>query len=159
MIRKCLVKNVEKPAVQIEAETAIVYLGSEDGYVTEEIDSLSTKFRTVRRDYTTSNRKLGDVIQTWSNDNYYALYGCIVKKQRDDLFDYISFQKCINRLKTLNRKENMFYFVAFQAFVDKSDDLIITKIVNMLRYSLIGVDIYVCWPQQLAHLMPRDYYS
>ncbi|KAF2883990.1 hypothetical protein ILUMI_22188 [Ignelater luminosus] len=156
--KKCPVRNVEKPVVQIEPETAIVYFGSEDGYVSEEVDSLSTKFRTVKRDYTTSNRKLGDVIQTWS-DNNYALYGCIVKKQKDDLFDYISFQKCINRLRTLNSKENKFYYVAFQAFLDQSDDLVISKVINLLRYSLRDVEVYVCWPHHLAYLMPRDYYS
>lgn len=152
-ITKCYVKNVPYPLWDIETGTAIIYFGTEDAYVSDDIQKLDHKFRFIHQ-YKSDNRQLGSVIQSPVCNGQYKLYGCIVKKNAKDSFNFTSFQKCVETLKKNNR--NGFDYVAFQAFKD-SDNVLMSKITNMLRLYLHHVEIYVCWGGEMQQYMPQDF--
>ncbi|KAK4872808.1 hypothetical protein RN001_014837 [Aquatica leii] len=150
---KCPVKNVRYPLVEIEPGTAIIYFGTVNGHVSEDLQSLDNKFRIIG-DYMRANRKLGDVIQVYKNDQQYSLLGCITRNTEKDLFDFSSFQKCIVQVKKLNK--NHYGYIGIQAFHDDHDDLLLNKIINMMRYSFIKVEVYVCWGGKMLNFMPSE---
>lgn len=152
---KCKVTNALYPLVEIENGTAILYFGTEDGFISEDIEDLDKKFRIII-DYKSTRKQLGDIIHAHKNNDAYSLYGCIVRKTKDAPFDFMSFHKCITQIKKKNKD---YYYVAFQAFLDSSDDLIVNKIVNMLRHSLIKLEIYVCWGGKMKQYMPQQKHS
>ncbi|KAF5294471.1 hypothetical protein FQR65_LT01597 [Abscondita terminalis] len=149
---KCPVRNVRYPLVDIEGGTAIIYFGTVNGHVSEDMESLDNKFRIIG-EYKRANRKLGDVIQAYKSQQEYSLLGCITRNTEKDPFDFVSFQKCIAQIKKLNK--SYYAYVGIQAFLD-DDDLLLNKITTMLRYSLVKVDVYVCWGGNMLNFMPPD---
>ncbi|KAK4872807.1 hypothetical protein RN001_014836 [Aquatica leii] len=154
---KCRVRNVWYPLFEIEGGTAIIYFGTVNGHVSEDIQNLDNKFRIIGA-YLSANRKLGDVIQVYKNDQQYSLLGCITRNTEKDPFDFSSFQKCIVQIKKLN--QNHYDSIGIQAFIDHQDRLLLCKIINMMRHSFIKVEVFVCWGGKLLDFMPpesRDY--
>lgn len=86
---------------------------------------------------------IGDAIKYAHNSKYYILYGCIVRKTRNDCFDFESFEKCLLQINKNNKKDE-FYYVAYQSITDKNDCYINDKIITLLRNVLRNVEVYVC---------------
>lgn len=146
--------NHPKPLSDIESFTLVVYFGSEDGYENEELKALCNKFPYIRNIYKLETKLVGKSVVTARHNEGYLFFGCIVKQRHTDPFNFTNFQKCLAGIQNRNRKEQ-YEFVAFQAFLEDGSDLIVSKIINLMRYALTGVDIYVCWPDKLRSLMPH----
>lgn len=152
--RKCKVVNVDYPLINIESGTLIIYFGTMDGAITDEMKTLDEKFR-ILRDYKNNPRTLGKPVVTMTPDKNFVLYGCIVRNKERDPFNYERFQECLSAIQRENRKlgHNAYSFVALTA-VEDGEDLLLQKMLNLLRHSLNNVSIYVCWPKELQNQMP-----
>ncbi|KAJ8949319.1 hypothetical protein NQ318_006744 [Aromia moschata] len=150
----CKVVHVEKPIADIEEETSIIYLSSVDGHVSTEMEQLSKKFAFLS-EFKKSPKNLGDVITYKMPKRFYVLKGCIVRKTKNDLFDFKSFRNCVQQISRDCKKEQYVY-VAFQAIKDDQDDLINDKIITILKNYMRGVDVYICWDGDLVKEMPSS---
>ncbi|KAJ8924825.1 hypothetical protein NQ315_000979 [Exocentrus adspersus] len=150
--QSCKVVHVQKSVADIEAYTIILYLSTEDGHVTSEMEKLAEKFPFLG-EFMEGKKHLGEVIKYEVRNKAYILYGCIVRKTMKDDFDFISFRKCITQINK-NNKKDAYEYVAIQAIADESDDLFMEKIITLLRNCLVKVDVYVCWDGDLARKMP-----
>lgn len=122
----------------------IVYFGSEDGNVSNDMQELDKKFR-ILSDYRTSrSRTLGNVVLHKSNEDF-PVYGCIVRSNKDDRFDFAALKKCMQLINKINKKDGYSY-VGVSEVVDERDWILMDKICNIMRYELRNVDIYVCKP-------------
>lgn len=146
---------MQKSIADIESETTIIYLSSEDGYVSEEMNQLDKKFSFLA-EFTRASKRLGDVIRSDFPKRYYILYGCIVRKTNKEPFDFVSFAKCVSQINKNNRKEN-YYYIAIQAIKDERDQLLMEKILTILKNYLTKVEVYVCWHGNLVDKMPISY--
>ncbi|GJQ70845.1 hypothetical protein Trydic_g768 [Trypoxylus dichotomus] len=152
-LRKCNVVNILKTLSEIESGTIMIYFGSEDGFETEEIKDLSKKFPYIRNTYRLATKTVGEYINTERHKDGYVFYGCIVRKKHTDPFSFVDFQKCLRGIQNRNRRDK-YYYIAFQAFMEDGSDLIVSKIINLMRYAMTDVDVYVCWPENLSQYMP-----
>lgn len=121
----------------------------------EELDKKFSFLNEFRR----ARKQLGDVIKYEVKNKYYILYGCIVRKTQKDPFNFKSFTKCLSQISKNNRKDKYIY-IGIQAIKDDNDDLLMEKILSILKNYLSKVDIYVCWQGDLISKMPissRDF--
>ncbi|KAG5889537.1 hypothetical protein JTB14_036628 [Gonioctena quinquepunctata] len=133
--------NHYQPLKDIDEYTIILYLSTEDGNVSEEMEELNQRFNFLSN-FRQSPKKLGISIRTeWKN---YLLYGCIVRKTVKAPFDFESFAKCLSDINKNNNKDK-FEYVALQVVYDETDDILNEKIITLLRDRLKRVDIYMCY--------------
>lgn len=151
----CKVVNVKKPVANIESETTIIYLSSEDGYESDEMEQLDKKYPFLSQ-FRRERKSLGTIIRSDFSTKYYILYGCIVKKTNECPFDFVSFTKCLTQINKHNKKDKYVY-IGFQAIKDEKDDLLMEKIVTLLRNYLTNVEIYICWDGDLVSHMPVSF--
>ncbi|XP_071057514.1 uncharacterized protein [Onthophagus taurus] len=152
---KCRVKNVLKSVADIESYTIIIYPCSRDENITKTMTDLDKKFN-IRTDYGRSRRNLGDVIRTDTRLNY-ILYGVVVKERAQDPVNYVHFQRCIKEINQRNNKHDQYEYVAMEAFRDDPDNMVINKLVNLMRNTFYyNVEVYICWPEELKQFAPRE---
>lgn len=126
---------------EIADGTIIIYFSTEKGEIEEDVNKLDAKFHFLEQ-FKKSIKKLGDVIKYESKTKFYILYGCIVRKTRNEPFDYEAFQKCLLQINR-NNKKDLFYYVAYQLIPDNKS-YINDKIITLLRNVLRDVEVYVC---------------
>ncbi|RZC34553.1 uncharacterized protein BDFB_002649, partial [Asbolus verrucosus] len=153
--KNCRVTNVDYPIQRIEEGTIIVYLSSEDGEISEEMNLLNEKFNFLN-EFRYSRKSKGRVVYFNRNENY-LLCGCIVKRIETDPIDFESFQTCIYDIQKTNKKYS-FYYIGFQAIRDE-DTIVNYKIMNILRNAMRDVEVYICWPGDLQHMIVKDRFS
>ncbi|XP_044269461.1 uncharacterized protein LOC123014415 [Tribolium madens] len=139
--KNCKVTHETYPIKDIESGTVILYFSSEDEFITDEMRSLDEKFNFLN-EFKFGRKSLGSVIFTTKTTDY-LLCGCIVRRRKNDSFDFQAFQKCLQAIQRENRKHKYYYY-AFQAFEDK-DSTLNQKIINLMRNSLRDIEVYVCW--------------
>ena len=121
----------------------ILYIGSRDGYVTEEMKKLNNRFSMIPI-YVNSERKLGHVIRTEYRNINYVLYGCIVRNSQGDPFNFEFFEMCLRKVRG-NYEKDKHYYVAIDAFRERTDEMIMAKIINLMRNTLHDMEIHICW--------------
>lgn len=149
-IRNCKVVHETYPIVDIAQETIILYLCSEDGHVTKEMEQLDNKFRFLDH-FKRQNKLLGQCVRFDRTKNY-ILYGCTVRKGKNDDFQFGAFEKCLREVQKKNNNDK-YHYVGIQA-VDSRDWSLNLKIINLLRNLMRNVEIYVCWPGELGSQIP-----
>lgn len=127
----------------IEAMTLIVYFGYEDDRIlTDEMRALNSKFR-IAIDYSSQRKSIGQVIISKNVPNY-VLFGCIVRKTKNDQFSFSALQKCMYEVNSKN-KELQYEYVGVSKLID-DDDVLTEKVLNIMKHTLRFVHIYVCLP-------------
>lgn len=132
---------METPIWDIESYTVIVYFSTEDGYLTNSVIELDKKFHFLNK-FRQTRRNLGDAIRHDDKNRNYILYGCIVRKSKEDSFDFKSLKKCLLEVNKNNRQDQYDY-IAFEALGD-DEGLLHEKILTLMRFYLRKVEIYVC---------------
>lgn len=145
--------NVEYPLVSIEPETIILYFTTEKGEQTKEMETLNEKFSFMSH-HNSASRHLGQVIKYDKITNY-VLYGCVVRKTAEDLFDFESFGKCLTQINKENKK-NMYEYVGITPI---EDVLLHEQILTLMKTMLKYVCIYVCrhnsnWSDDCTKIKP-----
>ncbi|CAH1170078.1 unnamed protein product [Phaedon cochleariae] len=132
--------NEYKPLVEIEEYTIILYYASEDGHISEEMETLAKKFN-ILPEFKKSPKQLGKPIRHEIKNH--ILYGCVVRKNEKALFDFSAFGRCLFEVNKNNRKDQ-YEYVALQELEDSKDDLLNEKIITLLRFHLKHVNIHLC---------------
>lgn len=133
--------------VDIEAQTALIFFGSEDGGVDECGKLLDHKFRFLH-EYRTQQKTVGQVIRLLRNNE--VMYGLIVRKRENDAFSYVTFEKCLYELRKIIRKDK-FIYVGIEAFLIGDDNATVEKVISVVKNVLLNpeLQLYVCWPEKL----------
>lgn len=119
-----------------------MYFGSEDGHISHDMEELDKKFKVVFHYQTYRNRKLGNIV-IQNNNADYPVYGCIVRKNKDDKFDFAALKKCMQEINKINKKDQ-YEYVGVSEVLDDDDCILMDKIINIMRYELRHVNIYIC---------------
>lgn len=139
-LRKCNITQVFDADIKdIEEYSIIVYLGSEDARVTPQISKLDSHFK-IMKEYRNSAR-IGTTVLTKVQQDKYLIYGCIVKRKQYDPVDYVQFLKCIADINKMNLKLKPPYFYVAMLKENDNDNLLMSKIVNLMRNCFHNVDI------------------
>lgn len=135
--------------VGIESETALIFFGSEDGSVDNCGRNLDFKFNFLL-DYKRQMKRIGDVIRLEKKRE--VLYGLIVRQKQNDVFSYVNFEKCLYELRKLLKKDE-FVYIGIEAFCVNDDKGTMEKVISVMKGVLLapGLELYVCWPKELAH--------
>lgn len=139
-IKKCKVFFESKQITEIDSETIIIYFASKDGKKTDTMKNLDNKFKFLSH-FEKEAKTVGETIRLVPLFlKNYVLYGCIVKENHDDLFSFVAFANCLKSVIKNYRTDGYFY-IAFQS---EHDDMLNTKILNVMKHTLKDIDIYVC---------------
>lgn len=144
-----------KPIIDLEAWSIIIYIGYEDGYVSDHIKELDKKFK-ILAEYQ-KRCKSEKTIETVIKTKNYILYGFIIKKNKDDNICYKRFDECLVQVQKYNRK-HLYEYVGFEYFEDENDPCVMDKLINLLRNTLSHVEIYICYPKQYELRCPMEGY-
>uniref|UniRef100_A0A1B6C5J9 Macro domain-containing protein n=1 Tax=Clastoptera arizonana TaxID=38151 RepID=A0A1B6C5J9_9HEMI len=145
-------KEANKKLVEIESETALVFLGTEDGHMNKTAEDLNKKFHFFNK-YRNETKVVGDVLRLEHKEIIFSL---IVRKKADEPLNFQIFENCLKKLnKHLNTDK--FEYVGFEAFDDPSDDMIMCKIISLFRSTLKNkIELWICWPPGVVNL-EKDY--
>lgn len=150
-LQRSKVVNAKYPLSKIESGSIVLYFGTENGDTNPVMESLDKKYYIIPN-YKKSQKILGNVIRTEKFND--IIYGCIVKKKNEDLFNFAYFEKCLKEIKKRNKKDQYMY-VAIEAIRD--EDLLLEKITNIIRTILYDLELYICWPEELQYYMPDSF--
>lgn len=115
------------------------------------MDNLQHKFRSFNP--AIEKTEIGD-ITIYKPDEYFVVYGCLVKKASDDPISFEALQKCLQKVKNANIKEN-FRFVYLQA--ERHDKNNVNyKITTLLLTCLPEYTVFLGWPGHLLNEMPSE---
>jgi glutaredoxin-related protein len=139
--------------VDIATQTALVFFGCEDGSVDECGKDLDRKFNFML-EYKMQKKITGDVVRMVKRNE--VLYGLIVRRNLNDVFSYVNFEKCLLALRKF-LKEDKFTYVGIEAFLVNDDDVTMEKVISAMKavLSAPGLELYVCWPKDLLPYQRR----
>ncbi|XP_046752685.1 uncharacterized protein LOC124415963 isoform X2 [Diprion similis] len=149
---KTTIKIEELCLKDIQLQTGLLYIGSSDGHISDEMKSLDEKYPFLVR-LSKEKPNMGTVVCTEVSYPREKVYGLICKQSKNDLISYKYLILAIKQLKKLNSKDRYSYF-GIQAFVEKNDEIVMSKIETAFRFSYIESELWICFPPNLKHLMP-----
>lgn len=123
-----------------------------DGEETEQFANISVKCPNLLAEYKRYRKGLGDVIRTEHGSNY-TIYGLVVKPNVNSSYDFLNMERALLTLRNFVGKDKYSY-VAFEGFVEGTDDIIVDKIISLMQFILKHIEIWVCWPKHLESLCP-----
>lgn len=140
---------------KMEAQTGLMFFGTEDGYMDPTAISLNERFN-FENDYKKASKTVGKVwcFKKCPNEHYY-IYGLIVAKSSGPV-SFVNIDSCCKDLSRMIRNDKWLY-MGMEALVEWSgeDKTFTEKVVNLLRYSLprkFVKELWVCF-QQSEHDM------
>lgn len=137
-----------KPLVEILSQTALVFLGTEDGHMDRTAHNLNVKYHFANY-YKTEKKVVGEVVRMEKNNE--VLFSLIVRKTVDEPLSFIALETCLKKLNKLLTVDK-FFFVGFEAFNDPTDDTMMAKISTMLRTTLkSSLELWICWPDGVVN--------
>uniref|UniRef100_A0A1B6GF14 Macro domain-containing protein n=1 Tax=Cuerna arida TaxID=1464854 RepID=A0A1B6GF14_9HEMI len=149
------VKHTVMDLVTIAAQTALLFLGTEDGHLDSAATNLNNKFNFVN-DYKKSKKIVGKTYRNELSNDYY-IYSLIIAKTAKDKILFTNVEECCKDFSKWLRKDE-FEFVGLEVAVEWSGDTTFTeKIVTLLRNSLPRSvkQLWVCYrdPKDDVHDM------
>ncbi|XP_046665092.1 uncharacterized protein LOC124357382 isoform X4 [Homalodisca vitripennis] len=149
------VKHIVMDLVTIAPQTALLFLGTEDGHLDSAATNLNNKFNFVNH-YKKTKKIVG---KTYCNElsNDYYIYSLIIAKTPKDKILFTDVEECCKDFSKLLKKHK-FEFVGLEVAVEWSGDTTFTeKIVTLLRNTLPRSvkQLWVCYrdPKDDVHDM------
>ncbi|XP_012252868.2 uncharacterized protein LOC105684241 isoform X2 [Athalia rosae] len=130
-----------------------LYIGCADDSITEEMETINEKspfLMRLRKD----KPKLGSIVMTEAYPKTMVI-GLICKQSPKDKVNFLYLKMALRALKKEKQKQGHCHF-AIQAFEDKQVEILMLKLMTMLKWSYIDSEIWFCFPPNLEHLKPSS---
>lgn len=136
--------------LDIDTNTALLFLGTEDGHMDSTARSLLEKFN-FGEEYRRAEKTSGKV-WVWKMSNDYYIYGLIVSKTfKENSVSFVTLEACCKELSKILRQDK-FEYVGLECLKDwhNSDTTFTEKVVTMLRHSLPRsvYELWVCYREE-----------
>jgi len=131
--------------VSIAPGSALLFLGTEDGYMDPTAISINRK-QHFERDYYRAKKTTGNIVHFETSSDYWV-YGLIVSKSKEDSVSFTAIEKCCGQLSKSLRNNN-FYYAGIEYPQNWSEDkLFFEKILSVFRTSLSkSVELWAYFP-------------
>nr|CAI5849357.1 unnamed protein product [Callosobruchus analis] len=150
----CRVVRKSYHITKLENYSIIIYFSTEDGFIPDEMIALQKRCNFIPK-FEQTKKALGEIIRFDDWVNKYILYGCIVRKNVKEPFQFKSFAKCLIEINKQNRKD-CFGYVGIPAVRDETDYLLNFKIINIAKTYLRDVDVYHCLDNECSEESSKE---
>lgn len=140
------VKYVQMKLVNIESQTALLFFGTEDGYMDPTAASLNEKHR-FEHEYKNAQKTVGNIWCYDKSKSYDWVFALIVTKTIKNPVLFKNVEACASQLSQRLRKDK-FRFVGVEFPQGWSNEkLFFEKIITVFRASLWkSLELWACFP-------------